>query len=284
MTTRRKLLSGWRVSAVALLLAAAALSIVLCSLLLASLFRLGNGWTSLGDTSILFSGSCKTSSRLSLGLHFLLNIISSAILASSNFFMQILLAPTREDVDKAHTRRRFAEIGVQSFRNLGIVPLSNAIIWVLLAVKSVPLHLVFNSCILESRGSTKFLMVVGSDGFTKGAEFSAPGVGQGNWYDSTQQLNATLADIQNSLSNSTWERLNLADCWERYNDTRATLTDHRHVVLVISNRNESETTGWTASEVRFNATADDFPSSIMDSRNSLWFAGDFDRTDAGINI
>lgn len=122
MAASNRFVSGWRASVVTLLFAAAAFTILLCSLLLVSLFRVGKGWASLGDNSLLFIGNCNTSSRLSLGLHLLINIVGSGILASSNFFMQILLAPTRKDVDRAHKRSRFAEIGVQSFRNLRIVP------------------------------------------------------------------------------------------------------------------------------------------------------------------
>lgn len=197
--------------------------------------------------------------------------------------MQILLAPTRHDIDKAHARSRFAEVGVQSFRNLRIVRLSNGFVWVLLAATSIPLHLVFNSCVLESRGSTKFLMVVASEGFTKGGNWLAPGVGEKYWSSSSQEMNSTLGDIQKSVTNSTWERLSLVDCWKRYNDTRNILTDYRHVILVISNQNESLTAGWTAGEVHYNITADDIPPQITDVRNTLWFASYFDRTDSKIN-
>jgi hypothetical protein len=279
MARSYRFISGWRASAVTLLFAAILLTIVLCSLLLVSLFKLGNGWASLGGNSLLFTGSCITSSRLNLGLHLLINIMGSGVLASSNFFMQILLAPTRRDVDRAHRHSQFAEIGVQSFRNLKIVPLSNVSIWILLAITSVPLHLVFNSSILETKGSTKLKMVVASEGFIKGSAYVAPGVGDWEWYEVTNGVNATLADIRNSLSNSTWERLNLKDCWHRYNNTGATLSDHRHFVLVVSNVNEAETETWTAREVRYNSTEDRFPEWILDMGNSLWFVGEFDRTD-----
>lgn len=101
MASARSLLSGWRASATGLLLTTLILTITLISLLLASLYKFGNGWASLEGTSQFFSGDCERASRLNLGLHLVINITGSIILASSNFFMQILLAPTRSDVDKS---------------------------------------------------------------------------------------------------------------------------------------------------------------------------------------
>ncbi|KAI1847360.1 hypothetical protein JX266_006585 [Neoarthrinium moseri] len=73
----------------------------------------------LNKTLMFYSGRCGTgsASRLNLALHLLLNILSTAILASSNFFMQILNAPTRDEVIEAHSRGSWLDIGVPSWRN-----------------------------------------------------------------------------------------------------------------------------------------------------------------------
>lgn len=209
--------------------------------------------------------------------------MGSIILASSNFFMQILLAPTRSDIDKAHARSRFAEIGVQSFRNLRVVPAVNIALWLLLAISSVPLRLVFNTCVLEARGSTKSLVIMAPKGFTEGAPYMSPGVGRAGYWEATEEQNITLSHIQTSLLNSTWEKLSLSECWQRYNDSEAILTNYRHVVLVMNNQDESDIVGWTAEELRYNTTDENTPSWILNFKNSLWGFTEFDKTDSAMN-
>lgn len=278
-----RLLSGWRASGTFLLIVAAAFTIIAWSILFVAVFRLGGGWQSLGGDIVAYSGSCETSTRVNLGVHVLLNVFGSVILASSNFFMQILLAPTRPELDKAHERSQFAEIGVQSFRNLRIVPRTNVALWFVLGLTSVPLHLVLNSCVLESKASTDFTYVVAADGFVRGASYEWPGVAARLWLSfGDGGMKNTLTNIQSSLSTNSWERIRFEECWQRYNKTDTPLTDHRHVILVVSPRNQSESPGWTPRELRFNATDDGY-GSVLDVESSLLFSVSISRTDTSIN-
>lgn len=63
-------------------------------------------------------GSCSTTSSTDFWLHLLINILSTVLLAASNYCMQCGSAPTRKDVDKAHLQHRWLDIGVPSIRNL----------------------------------------------------------------------------------------------------------------------------------------------------------------------
>jgi hypothetical protein len=67
---------------------------------------------------LLYQGSCERVNLISLWLHLLINLLSSALLSVSNYCMQILSAPTRAEVDDAQTKRDWLEIGLQSARNL----------------------------------------------------------------------------------------------------------------------------------------------------------------------
>jgi hypothetical protein len=75
----------------------------------------------------LFLGGCSHASKINTYVHFMINALSTLILISSNMFMQLLLAPTREQVDKAHSSKRSLDIGIVSFRNFFVV--SNAIVF-----------------------------------------------------------------------------------------------------------------------------------------------------------
>lgn len=89
----------------------------------------------------LFLGSCTTAARLNTGLHVAINALSTLLLSASNMFMQLLLAPTRAEVNAMHRRQRWADIGTYNLRNLRCVGARNRILWFLLALSSAPLHL-----------------------------------------------------------------------------------------------------------------------------------------------
>lgn len=66
--------------------------------------------------SILFEGDCERVRKLNTGLHFLINLLSTVLLSSSNYSMQCLSAPTRKEIDDAHAKRIWLDIGVPSIR------------------------------------------------------------------------------------------------------------------------------------------------------------------------
>ena len=88
----------------------------------------------------LYRGDCQTVSRLDTGLHVLINIFSSLILGASNYTMQVLCSPTRRDIDTAHRKGTWLDIGVPSVRNLWRVQKGRALLWWLLGLSSIPMH------------------------------------------------------------------------------------------------------------------------------------------------
>lgn len=95
----------------------------------------GNG------TVVMYTGKCKTTKRFSLWLHFGINAVSTCLLGAGNYTMQVLNSPTREEINKRHACSRWVEIGVPSFRNLRWISKRRVVLWWLLALSSVPLHL-----------------------------------------------------------------------------------------------------------------------------------------------
>jgi hypothetical protein len=71
----------------------------------------------------------------------MINILSSALLGGSNYCMQRLMAPTRSDIDRAHVQGNWLEIGIPSVRNITAISTGKRTLWFLLAVTSIPLHL-----------------------------------------------------------------------------------------------------------------------------------------------
>jgi hypothetical protein len=90
---------------------------------------------------ILKEGECGRIKSLNSRLHVLINILGTILLSGSNYCMQCLSAPTRGEVDKAHSVRKWLDIGVPSVRNLRHINRRRAVLWFFLGVSSVPLHL-----------------------------------------------------------------------------------------------------------------------------------------------
>lgn len=91
---------------------------------------------------LLYEGSCSQSKGWATGLHLLINILSTLLLAASNYCMQCLSAPSRADVDRAHSNRRWLEIGTAGLRNLWYVNWRRRVLWFILLISSLPIHLV----------------------------------------------------------------------------------------------------------------------------------------------
>ncbi len=89
----------------------------------------------------LYNGSCDEVERMDLWVHLAINALSTLLLGGSNYCMQCLVAPTRKDVDAAHAKGSWLDVGVPSTRNLFQVPVYKSIMWLMLGLSSVPLHL-----------------------------------------------------------------------------------------------------------------------------------------------
>ena len=96
---------------------------------------------------ILAENSCKETGKLSAILHVVINFISTILFAGSNYCMQCLSAPTRQQLDEAHKRRRWMDIGVSSLRNVfpakdhHSIGVRRTMLWLILGLSSLPLHL-----------------------------------------------------------------------------------------------------------------------------------------------
>jgi hypothetical protein len=85
-------------------------------------------------------GEAHRIARISTAYHVLINVMSTVLLTSSNYAMQTLCAPTRDDINDAHAKGHWLEIGIMSIHNLRHVKRRRMILWVLLAFSSAPLH------------------------------------------------------------------------------------------------------------------------------------------------
>ena len=184
-----------------------------------------------GGIGTIQLGSCQKTKNVSLWLHLLINILSTALLSASNYCMQCLSSPTREEVDKAHARHIWLDIGVPSVRNLRRISWKRIILWWLLAITSLPLHLLYNSAIFDTLSAHYYNSYIVSKEFLSGAPYNLP-LYSGN------SIYYGLSDLRDLNSNKSLERLENEDCILRYGDTF--LSRNSNVLAISSTSNATD--------------------------------------------
>lgn len=132
-------LHGWRLGAVS----AALLALISLVINVIAASWLASHPSDDGSLVHIFTGSCGKVAQIDMWVHLAINGVSTLLLGGSNYCMQVLCAPTRSDVNRQHMQSRFLDVGVPSVRNLRKVGTSKCALWWILALSSVPLHLMF---------------------------------------------------------------------------------------------------------------------------------------------
>lgn len=107
---------GWRRTGTINVIIILLCGLTLLGCLLANILK--HPTRSVSQGRIIFHGDCTRAAELDTLLHLVINIFSTGVLASSNFFMQVVSAPSRQEIDRAHRLLCALEIGVPSMKNL----------------------------------------------------------------------------------------------------------------------------------------------------------------------
>lgn len=91
-----------------------------------------------GD-SIIFAGTCSTAKKIDWVLHAVISAFSMVLLAGASYTFQVLSSPTRAEVDKAHGRKKWLDIGIPSIRNLAHMDPKRVVMATVLLVAAVSL-------------------------------------------------------------------------------------------------------------------------------------------------
>jgi hypothetical protein len=157
----RQRLRGWRLG---VLLSSAMAGFVLLMNCLAAI-AIHSRYGTHDGVSTAFEGDCNIANRLSLGLHIVINVLSSVLLSASNYTMQVLNAPTRSECDKAHARGDWLDIGIPSLHNIARITWPRKVLWLLLGVSSVPIHLFYNSAAFKTIDANFYDVVVATPNY-----------------------------------------------------------------------------------------------------------------------
>ncbi|KAL3294051.1 hypothetical protein RB213_011769 [Colletotrichum asianum] len=164
-------------------------------------------------------------------MHIVINIISTILLAGSNYCMQCLMAPTRSELDKAHSERRWLDVGIPTVRNFRSITLRRKVLWILLSISSFPLHLLFNSIIFASISTNQYYVYpISEQSLPMGVSSSLP-----------ETLDTRLLNGRRStyFPNTTFSYRNPATCLEDYGT--AFQSKRGSLVLVTNSTGINET-------------------------------------------
>ncbi|KAL3496409.1 hypothetical protein BJX62DRAFT_232516 [Aspergillus germanicus] len=158
---------------------------------------------------VIYDGSCTISKRWDTALHLLINVLSTTIIAASNYTMQTLVAPSRDEVNRAHGKGKWLDVGTPSTRNLFVVGPYRAWLWVVLLVTATPFHLLYNSVVFGALGTNEFSTVlVPSDlDLASTPSYRTPGLEE--CFHITGMSWATFAEY---MSNGTYRRVDAEEC------------------------------------------------------------------------
>jgi hypothetical protein len=95
-TWKQKHMSGWRFGAS--LFAVTALVVLIANIGITIYAVREYGGSVTADFKPVFTGDCGKTKSLNTWLHLTINVLSSVLLAGSNYCMQVLTAPSRKDV------------------------------------------------------------------------------------------------------------------------------------------------------------------------------------------
>lgn len=231
----RKRFTGWKVGAVT----GASLSAVALGINVAALVYLQN--QDRASLVEVFRGDCERVEKMQMWGHLAINAMSAVLLAASNYSMQVLSAPTRSEIDRAHGKGKWLDIGVQSPRNLGQIAPWRAALWWVLCLSSAPLHLLYNSAFyasLANRSYDVWFMTPDYESYT-----ADQGIPVGGGHDGRDAEVAThIEDMIRDSDSDRVETLDPAACLNAY--ARILVTDRSNLIIVA--KNETRTSNESA--------------------------------------
>ena len=175
--------------------------------------------------------SCESSRRIITLAQLIINILATLLLTASNYCMQILSSPLREEVDAAHAANKWLFIGVPNSKNLRYLPWTRRLLLLTLAVCSLPVHLLWNSAIVLELSANNYLVAAVSKEFVSGAPIDT----SSSVLEYLEEAKPIVERLESLTHNST--NLTAAQCITSY--AQELMSDYSNLALVTNVHNSS---------------------------------------------
>ncbi|KAK5991490.1 hypothetical protein PT974_09773 [Cladobotryum mycophilum] len=185
----------------------------------------------------VYLGDCGLVTRIDSIAHLVLNLISSLFLGAGNYCMQILVAPSREEVDRAHATGHSMDIGLHSMRNLRRIDVRRVALWAAIGFASILLHLFWNAAVFASLPFVPYPIAITTSDFLRSNDTwgydKLYGLG-----DSDANNGSSVFALHHSARNYT--RINVTECIDQYIDPLQATAD---LVVIASNLTAAQNNG-----------------------------------------
>lgn len=181
------------------------------------------GNISAGASTIL-EGSERKVQGANWGVHAVVNVFAIVLIAGTNYIFQILSSPTRPEVDSAHERFKWLDIGIPSLRNLRLISPARAILSATLIMLAFTSQIIYNSLIFTTTSAPAVNMAFVSTSFVSSSTVSAN-------VDLNGMSRSDLTNLQSKAKAEDLVKLTIAECITTFNDRFQTEYDG---VLLIS--------------------------------------------------
>ncbi|KAG9253452.1 uncharacterized protein F5Z01DRAFT_623591 [Emericellopsis atlantica] len=176
-------------------------------------------------TGTFFWGDCSSIDTTDRAVHVALNIVSSLFLGVGHYCMQILVAPSRQELDSAHRKGKAMEVGVPSLKNLVRIKPKRAVAWVMIGAIATLLHVFWNSFIFTSLPIAVIPVTIATADFQTAAynwTVSDPLAHFSSWWGRMpgyeEEQKSMIYTLQSAAANFT--RIDVESCVRRYVDPR----------------------------------------------------------------
>lgn len=220
---RSKYLSGWRLGVVGAII----LSVSVFAVNLGLTIWVTTNFSTINGIATVYEGSCEKSKNTTVWVHLGINILGTLLLGASNYCMQVLCAPTRQEIDAAHAQHKWLSTGVSSLRNLLYIDRRKFLLWIVLGLSSIPLHLLWNSAVVDTLSSNNYLYGGATENFLNGTATN-PLVpeNQISHFDAAQRM-------RDKFKNGSLVNLSPADCILAYSADY--VSEYGDVLMIYDN-------------------------------------------------
>ncbi|KAI1194267.1 hypothetical protein F5X97DRAFT_327717 [Nemania serpens] len=223
--------------------------LIITSLFMASFSAISVSNAGLGIIP-LFQSNCESAaiSAVKLAFDLLINIACTLVIFNS---------PSREEIDVAHSKTSWLDIGVPSIRNVFATSNFKTWCWAALLITSIPFHIFSNALIFEmGHRESSFRLTIATEDFLRGKPYYPPGAslmisGERFFGDSFSRMDRgrfgipidpkeydaihspTIANLSATASEGhQWDWLTPEECMTEYVECDG-LKKHRDLVLVV---------------------------------------------------
>jgi hypothetical protein len=203
-----------------------------------------------GGIGTAYIGSCDIVTSWNFWLHIFINALGSAILSASNYTMQCVTSPTRKECDRAHVCSDWLDIGIPSVRNLSRIGWQWRWLWTLLALSSIPIHLLFNAAVFKTLDHNDYRVVQAKAKYLENSS-SMELSPESELYDDAWKSRARTVQDAYFANRSSFVRMSPGECITTY--ALPFLSGHAHIILITSETSvETNTTLLDTSDAVFN--------------------------------